>query len=809
MKIAYNWLKQFIKIDWEADKTAALLTNLGLEVEGIENYETVRGGLRGIVVGHVLSCEKHPDADRLKLTEVALGNDTVVKIVCGAPNVAKGQKVPVATVGTVLYNDEGKSLKIKKSKIRGVKSEGMICSEAELGLGEHRDGIMVLDAAAVPGTPCATLFDITDDVVFDIGLTPNRADAMSHFGVARDLRAGLLQQDITETIITPSVSSFQVNNRTLKIDVAVEDQERCPRYCGVTISNVKVSESPFWLKNRLKSIGLTPKNNIVDITNYVLHELGQPLHAFDASAISGNKIHVKTVAQDTKFVTLDGVERKLHEEDLMICDTRKPLCIAGVFGGVNSGVTEKTTSIFLESACFNPVSVRKTAKRHGLNTDASFRFERGVDINNTEYALLRAALLIQELADGEITSDVVDVYSKKVEDFQVFLSFEKVHKLVGQEIPEEKIKQILTSLDIKINNITESGIGLTIPSYRIDVRREADVIEEILRVYGFNKIHFTEKLNTSISENSRFEDYKIRNTIGDQLVSQGFYEIMTNSLTAPGLRELSGVYGEEHAVKILNPLSSDLAEMRQTLLFTSLQALAYNLNRKQQHLKVFEFGKTYHTHEGKYAEYKHLSLTVTGNQVAENWEHPARKSNFFYLKGIVSAILQRLNITQVKTEYTKNTMLSEGIAWVAGDVKLADIGVVKQRILDHFDIKQEVLFANLNWDTILDRITDNVIGIDEIPKFPGVRRDLSLLLDKDVTFETIRTVAMQHNSGYIKEISLFDVYEGENISEHKKSYAISFMLQDTQKTLTDHEIDAFMNTLQDSFEKELGAVLRS
>ena len=584
MKISYNWLKQFIKIDWDAEKTGELLTDLGLEIEGIEQYESVKGGLKGIVVGEVLTCEQHPNADRLKITTVNIGDDAPLQIVCGAPNVAKGQKVPVATIGTTLYTAEGEAWKIKKGKIRGEESHGMICAEDELGLGESHDGIMVLDPKIKVGTAAAEIFNIENDEVFEIGLTPNRADAMSHYGVARDLKAGLLQKEVPIELITPSVMSYHVDTRSLKIDVDVQDKEKCPRYCGVTISGVKVEASPSWLQNRLKSIGLSPINNIVDITNYVLHELGQPLHAFDANKISNNKVIVKTCKAGTKFTTLDEVVRELHEDDLMICDGEKPMCIAGVFGGIDSGVTEGTTNIFLESAYFDPVSVRKTAKRHGLNTDASFRFERGIDPNITEYALKRAALLITEIAGGEITSDISDSYPNKINDFQVRLSFENAAKLIGEEIPRETIKSILTSLEIKVNNVTEAGLGLTVPAYRNDVQREADIIEEILRVYGYNNVGTTEKLNASISNSSRFEDYKLQNVIGNQLVSQGFYEIMANSLTSPKYAELSGDLNEDHNVKMLNPLSNDLEVMRQSLLFSGLEAVSHNINRKRNDL---------------------------------------------------------------------------------------------------------------------------------------------------------------------------------------------------------------------------------
>ena len=608
MKISYNWLKQFIKVDWTPEQTSELLTDLGLEVEGVDAYQSVKGGLEGVVVGEVLTCIKHPNADKLKLTTVNIGGDEPVQIVCGAPNVDAGQKVPVATIGTTLYTDEGEAWTIKKGKIRGEASHGMICAEDELGLGKSHDGIMVLDNALKVGTPAADIFDIENDQVFEIGLTPNRADAMSHLGTARDLKAGLMQKDINLELITPSVSAFNVENRTLKIDVDVQNKDLAPRYCGVTISGLKVADSPEWLQHRLKAIGLSPINNIVDATNYVLHELGQPLHAFDAVKISGNKVEVKTVKAGTKFTTLDGIERELHEDDLMICDAEKPMCIAGVFGGIDSGVTNSTTSIFLESAYFNPISVRKTAKRYGLNTDASFRFERGIDPNITEYALKRAALLIQELAGGDITSDIIDVYQNKIEDFQVRLSFDNAKKLIGEEIPRETIKSILTSLEIKVNNVTETGLGLTVPAYRNDVQREADIIEEILRVYGYNNIKTTEKLNASISNSSRFEDHKIQNIVGNQLAAQGFYEILTNSLTNPNYTALSEQLKDEHNITMLNPLSNDLSVLRQSLLFSGLESILHNINRKRQDLKFFEFGKTYHHYNETREEYKHLTL---------------------------------------------------------------------------------------------------------------------------------------------------------------------------------------------------------
>ena len=806
MKISYNWLKQFIKIDLKSEETATLLTDLGLEVEVVEKYQSVRGGLEGVIVGHVLTCEKHPDADRLSITTVDLGDGSPVQIVCGASNVAKGQKVPVATIGTKLFDAAGVEFEIKKGKIRGQESHGMICAEDELGLGTSHDGIMILDATLKPGTPAAKVFNVENDEVFEIGLTPNRADAMSHYGVARDLRASLLQKNSSVELITPTVSTFRIDKRTLKIDVDVKDSKLAPRYCGVTISGVTVKSSPAWLQNRLKAIGLTPKNNIVDVTNYILHDLGQPLHAFDASKISG-KIIVKTVAAGTKFVTLDDVERTLHEEDLMICDGKGPLCIAGVFGGKSSGVTETTNSIFLESAYFNPVSIRKSAKRHALNTDASFRFERGIDANITEFALKRAALLIKEVAGGEITSDIVDIYPKKIEDFPVFLNFDKTAKLIGQELPKETIKKILASLDIKVNSVTDAGLGLIIPSYRVDVQREVDVIEEILRVYGYNNINFTKKLNATVANSARTEDYKVQNIVATQLNSLGFHEMMANSLTSPDYVKLSEMLKEEYNVMMLNPLSNDLSAMRQSLLFSGLEAVSYNINRKNSDLKLFEFGKTYHKLPSGYNEPKHLTLFVTGNRVAESWTTTEKPSDFFLFKGFVDSILNRLGICKIQNKPVASDIFAEGIAIANGNDTLVEFGTIKKSILKHFDIKQEVFFADFNWNLIL-KLINNKIKFTDIPKYPEVRRDLALLVDNTVAFDSIYTIARQTEKGLLKNINLFDVYEGKNLPEGKKSYAVSFTLQDITKTLTDEQIDKIMNKLQKNLETEVGASLR-
>ena len=806
MKISYNWLKQFIKIDLKSEETAAILTDLGLEVETVEKFQSIPGGLEGVVVGHVLSCEKHPDADRLNITKVDLGDGIPVQIVCGAANVAVGQKVPVATIGTKLFDKDGTSFEIKKGKIRGQESHGMICAEDELGLGTNHDGIMILDATLKPGTPCSKVFNIENDEVFEIGLTPNRSDAMSHFGVARDLRASFLQKNPNIELISPSVSTFRIDKRTLKIDVDVKDLKLAPRYCGVTISGITVKESPDWLKNRLKSIGLTPKNNIVDVTNYILHDLGQPLHAFDASKING-KIIVKTVQAGTKFITLDDVERTLHEEDLMICDEKGPLCIAGVFGGKNSAVTESTNSIFLESAYFNPISIRKSAKRHGLNTDASFRFERGIDPNTTEFALKRAALLIKEVAGGEITSDIVDIYPKKIEDFPVFLSFEKTAKLIGQELPKETIKKILASLDIKINSFSDAGLGLTIPSYRADVQREVDVIEEILRVYGYNNIIFSKKLNATVANSPRTEDYKMQNIIASQLNSFGFNEMMANSLTTADYIGLSDELKEEFTVKMLNPLSSDLAVMRQSMLFSGLEAVSYNINRRKSDLKLFEFGKTYHKLPSGYDEPKHLTLFVTGDSATESWTAKQKPSDFFLFKGYVTSILDRLGLHKTITVPAKSDIFGEAIAIASGADTLVEFGTIKKSILKHMDIKHEVFYADFNWNLVL-KLIGGKIKFSEIAKYPEVRRDLALLVDTTIDFDSIYKVAKQSEKSILKEVSLFDVYEGQNLPAGKKSYALSFILQDASKTLTDEQIDKMMNKLQKNFETELGATLR-
>ena len=804
MKISYNWLKQFLNIDWKAEQTAELLTNLGLEVEGIETFESIKGGLKGVVIGHILSCKKHPNADRLKLTKVDIGDNLPIQIVCGAPNVEAGQKVAVATLGATLYDENGEAWQIKKGKIRGEESHGMICAEDELGLGNEHDGIMVLDENLKPGTPCSAVFEVEEDRVFEIGLTPNRSDAMSHFGVARDLKAGLEQLKITKELITPSTSKFAVDDRSLKIDVDVVKPLLAPRYCGVTLKNILVQESPDWLKNRLKAIGLSPINNVVDITNYVLHELGQPLHAFDLNKIKGKKIEVKTLEAGTKFITLDHVERELHEEDLMICDAEKPMCIAGIFGGIHTGVTENTTAIFLESAYFDPVTIRKTAKRHGLNTDASFRFERSIDINLTEYALKRAAALIKEVTGGEISSEIIDLYPVKKEDHQVFLTFEKINRLVGQEIPKDTVRSILTSLEIKINNITETGLGLTIPAYRTDVQREVDVIEEILRVFGYNHINIKEKVYASIAQTSRVESYKLQNIVGDFLASQGFFEIMTNSLAPIE----NNTHAKTDFVEIVNPLSTDLSVLRPSMLSSGLQAIHYNQNRKIADLRFFEFGKTYFKKDNNYQENDILALFSTGNLHQTHWNSAQKKSDFFYMKGIITAILERLGIKQFDELPSQNSIFSEGIALFKNKRLLAELGLVKTTIATSHAIKETVFYADFNWGGVLASAKKSKITHQDIPKYPAVKRDFALLLDDHVTFKEVRQIAHQTEKKLLKDIVLFDVHKGDQLPAGKKSYAVRFTLQDNSKTLTDKQIDKIMSRLHQNLSKKLQASLR-
>lgn len=808
MKISYNWLKQFLAIDWPAEKTGEVLTDLGLEVEGLESFTNIPGALKGIVVGEVLTCGKHSNADKLQVTTVNLGNGEPVQIVCGAPNVAVGQKVAVATIGAELIMPNGEGWKIKKSKIRGEESFGMICSEVELNLGDDDSGILVLPEDYEVGKALSAYYEVEEDEVFEIGLTPNRSDAMSHYGVARDLLAGLKQQDLNLKLITPEVTSYRIDNRTKKIKVSVLEEEQAPRYAGLCISGVKVADSPHWLQNRLKAIGLAPINNIVDVTNYVLHELGQPLHAFDMAKIIGEEIIVKNLEKGTKFTTLDGVERTLNGEELMICDAEKPLAIAGVFGGENSGVSEFTSSVFLESAYFDPVTIRKAAKHHALSTDASFRFERGVDPNITEYALMRAAVLIKEIAGGEITSDIVDVYPKRIEDTSVFVNYANVNKIIGQEIPSDKIKSILSSLDIKVKSVTETGLGVVIPAYRNDVTREVDVVEEILRVYGYNKIAIPEKLHSSTTHAIEESDFKEENSVGNQLTAQGFTEILNNSLSSPEYLKLTPYFNPEYHVEIINPLSKELSVLRQTMLFGGLETIAYNINRRVSNLKLFEFGKTYFKYPNNRVEEKRLSILISGNKNYTTWNSPAAKTDFFYLKGIVLAVLDKLGIDSWKETQTENDMFTEGLSLLNKKMKLVDFGLINKKLLKTFDISQDVFYAEFYWDNIIQLARNYSFKLQPIPKYPSVKRDFALLIDEEVSFESLKEAAFKVDNTLLREVSLFDVYTGDNLPAGKKSYAVSFTLLDENETLTDKRIDALMGKLQKVFEKDFGASLR-
>jgi phenylalanyl-tRNA synthetase beta chain len=815
MKISYNWLKNYINTDLSAEEVSKILTDTGLEVEGIEHSESVKGGLEGLVIGKVTSCEKHPNADKLTVTTVDVGNGTELPIVCGAPNVAKSQKVVVAMVGTTLYSgDEG--FKIKKAKMRGELSEGMICAEDEIGLGTSHDGIMVLDDFAKIGMPAKEYFNIETDTIFEIGLTPNRIDGASHIGTARDLAAYLSQTKKTE-LIKPSVDNFKVDNNNLPIKIIVEDKEACPRYTGVTISNVKVGPSPEWLQNRLKAIDLKPINNLVDISNFVLHETGQPLHFFDADIIEGNKVIIKTLPGGTLFTTLDEERRELSADDLMICNENNGMCIAGVFGGIKSGVNENTQNVFIESAHFNSVYVRKTAKRHDLHTDASFRFERGSDPNITVYALKRAALLIKEIAGGEISSEIVDVYPEQVTDYKVDLTFRNLKRLIGKEIEKEKVKNILESLDIKIVSDDDEKLSLEVPTYRVDVQREADVIEEVLRIYGYNNIEISEHVNSSLSYSPKPDREKIQNTISDILAANGFNEIMCNSLTKADYYNDIESYKPDNLVKIFNPLSNDLNVMRQTLIFGGLESIMYNQNRRNPDLKLYELGNCYYLKDSesenllkKYNEEQHLAIFITGNKTEENWITKEEPTSFFLLKTYVENILERLgfDLNQIESKEVSSDIFIEGLNYQHNKNKLVNFGILNKKLLKVFDIDTKVYFAEFSWDTVLKLSAKNSIRYTEIPKYPEVRRDLALLIDKEVKFTNIKELAYKSERKLLKKVSLFDVFEGEKLGVNKKSYAVSFILQDENKTLTDKQIDKIMNNFIRVFEQELGAQIR-
>ena len=803
MKISFNWLKDYIDIRETPAEIADLLTFSGLEVEHLDEYQTVKGGLEGLVIGEVLSCLPHPNADKLSLTKVDTGGDTPLNIVCGAPNVAAGQKVVVAQVNTTLYPTEGEPFKIKRAKIRGEVSEGMICAEDEIGLGTAHDGILVLDTNLTNGTPANQYFQVDSDHILEIGLTPNRADAASHLGVARDLKA-LLNREVK----WPQVDHFSFDNRERNIKVTVENAEACPRYSGLTISGIEVKDSPNWLKAKLESIGLSAINNVVDATNFVLHELGQPLHAFDADEIAGDHVIVKTLPQGAKFTTLDDEERTLLGTDLMICNEKEGMCIAGVFGGVKSGIKATTKNVFLESAYFSPVYIRKTAQYHQLKTDASFRYERGADPNITVFALKRAAMLIRDIAGGKICSDIIDLYPKPIANFEVKVKYAHVDRLIGKAMAKEAIHQILRDLEIEIIAETSEGFVASVPPYRVDVEREADIIEEILRIYGFNNVALPPYPHSEyLAEFPEKDPAHYQYLITQLLSGNGFHEMITNSLTSPRYAEKASFLNEKQSVEILNKLSEDLSVLRQSLLFNGMEVIAYHLNRRQKDLKLFEFGKTYHRIEGQYIEKQRLVIFLTGNLEPENWIHKEQKIEFHNLYASAMGVIQKLSKGALQTANTETGALEYGVGISLDGELVATLGKVKTALVREFDIDQEIFFADLDWSLLLQK-TNDIIAFEEVPKFPEVRRDLSLVIDKHVTFEEIKRLANERENKLLVDINLFDVYEGENIGKNKKAYALSFILQDREKTLTDKIIDKTMNRLMHSFESELNALIR-
>ncbi len=820
MNISYNWLKDYIDFDLSPEESATALTSIGLETGSVEEVETIKGGLHGLVIGQVLSCTNHPDSDHLHVTTVDLGGEEPQQIVCGAPNVATGQKVVVATIGTKLYSGE-EVFTIKKSKIRGVESYGMICAEDEIGIGTDHAGIIVLPADAPVGKPAREYYKVESDYILEVDITPNRVDAASHYGVARDLAAYLKQNGKAVALKKPSVDGFSIDDNSPAIEVIVENTEAFPRYSGITIKNVRVAESPDWLKNRLSTIGLRPINNIVDITNYILHETGQPLHAFDCKEITGGKVLVKTLPEGTEFVTLDGIERKLSDKDLMICNAHGGMCIGGVFGGLKSGVTESTTDVFLESAYFHPTWIRKTARRHGLNTDASFRFERGCDPNNTIHVLKRAALMIREIAGGTISGKLQDIYPNPVENATVELSYSKINSLIGKEIPTETVKKILESLEIGIIREQNSSLTLSIPTYRVDVLRDVDVIEEILRIYGFNNVEIGNGLKSSLSYFTPTDrSYELQNLISEQLTGAGFSEILNNSLTSGTYYQQSEVFPESRCVQLRNPLSAELNVMRQTLLYGGLESINYNRNHKNPDLKFYEFGNVYAFLEQKSRDENPLSaikeefrlaLWLTGNKVSNNWNHPDEKSTVFELKAYVESVLIRLGLHPRKLNFkpfSNEVFVSAlSIESISGKV-LGSLGILQKKCCKQFYIQAEVYYAELHWDSLMKEIRSVKVSASEISKFPPVKRDLALLLNKETRFSEIEKIAFDTDKKILKEVSLFDVYEGKNLPESKKSYAVSFILQDEEKTLNEKQIDNLMTRIQKNLEDRLNARLR-
>lgn len=821
MNISYNWLKRYLKTDLSAEEIAKILTDIGLEVEGFEKIETIKGGLQGVVVAEVVTCCDHPDSDHLHITTVDVGAEAPVQIVCGAPNCRQGLKVLCATVGTVLYPNGGdEEFKIKRSKIRGVESLGMLCAEDELGIGESHDGIMELPADAVVGTTAKEYLHIEDDYLIAIGLTPNRVDAASHIGVARDLAAYLKANGREVELQWPSVDDFKVDNHDLEVKISVENTEAAPRYVGLTVKNCKIGPSPEWMQYCLRAAGINPKNNLVDITNFVLFELGQPLHAFDADKIEGREVVVRTCAEGTPFVTLDGVERKLTERDLMICSAERPMCIAGVFGGLDSGVSETTTNVFIESAYFNPVWVRKTAKRFGLNTDSSFRFERGADPNMQLYAAKRAALLMKELAGGEISSEITDICPVKAEDFVFDLSLKRVNMLIGKEIPEATVRTIITALDVKVLAEKEGVLTVAVPPYRVDVQREADLIEDILRIYGYNNVEIPQQMRSTLSYAQRPDRTKLMNLAADFLTAIGYTEIMSNSLTKALYYENLESYKAENSVKIMNPLSADLNVMRQTLLFNMLEAMSLNINHKKGDLKLYEFGNCYYYDAAKsnaenplaaYSEEYRVAIGVTGVAQPQSWDAKPMKASFFTLRATAEKLLKRfgIDIYTLKCEPLKSDLFSEGIELQLNGKTLVQLGVVSAKIRKMLDVKQEVYFLEMNFDLLVKSTKKHRIQAEELSKFPEVKRDLALLVDKSVSFAALREVAFQTERKLLKRVSLFDVYEGDKLPEGKKSYALSFILEDKSRTLDEKTIERVMGNLQRQFETKCGANVRS
>ena len=820
MNISYNWLKNYVKTDLPASEIAKILTDIGLEVEALEKVESVKGGLSGVVVGHVLTCEPHPDSDHLNVTTVDVGGDEPLQIVCGASNCRAGLKVLCATIGTVLYPNGGdEEFKIKKSKIRGVESFGMLCAEDELGIGTDHAGIMELPAEAVTGTPAREYLHIEDDWLIGIGLTPNRADAASHIGVARDLVAYLRSQGHDVSLQWPSVDAFAVDCHDLAIDIEVQNSEACPRYAGVTVTGCKIGPSPEWMQNWLRAAGINPKNNLVDITNFVLFELGQPLHAFDAKKIDGRKVVVKTCPEGTPFVTLDGVERKLTDRDLMICSAEKPMCIAGVFGGLDSGISDTTTDVFIECAYFNPVWVRKTAKRFGLNTDASFRYERGIDPNIQIYAIKRAALLMKELAGGKISSEITDVCPVPAGDFRFDIAPARVDALIGKHIPEEKLRTILAALEVRIEAENDGVWSVAVPPYRVDVQREADLIEDILRIYGYNNVEIPEHVNSTLSYIPKPDKPRLVNLLSDFLTARGFVETMSNSLTKGAYYDELSSFKAANCVKIMNPLSADLNVLRQTLLFNMMEAVQLNVNRRNGDLKLYEFGNCYFYDEAArnaedalapYSEGYRLGIAVTGAENAQTWNAQARKSSFFTLKAAVEQVLKRfgIDLNRVKSETTDCDLFGEAVVMTLNGSELAKLGSVSPKITKTFDLKQEVFFAEVDFDRLVKTTKKHTVKAEELSKFPEVHRDLALLVDKSVTFEQLRDIALATEKKLLKSVTLFDVYEGDKLPAGKKSYALSFVLEDKTQTLNDKMIERVMENLQKQFEQRAGAQIR-